>query len=47
MFLYLQMKNSYNSKKGTRNQIAVIYAQGPLYMEGNESNIGQELFSKQ
>ena len=44
---YMQMKNSYNSKKGTRNQIAVIYAQGPIiYGEGNESNIGQEIFSK-
>ena len=44
---YMQMKNSYNSKKGTRNQIAVIYAQGPIiYGEGNDSNIGQEIFSK-
>ena len=44
---YLQMKNSFKYKKGTRNQIAVIYAQGPIiYGEGNESNIGQELFSK-
>ena len=44
---YMQMKNSYNSKKGTRNQIAVIYAQGPIiYGEGNERNIGQEIFSK-
>ena len=44
---YLQMKNSYNFKKGTRNQIAIIYAQGPIiYGEGSESNIGQELFSK-
>jgi len=44
---YMQMKNSYNSKKGTRNQIAIIYAQGPIiYGEGNESNIGQEIFSK-
>ncbi|MDC3050890.1 signal peptide peptidase SppA [Bacteroidota bacterium] len=44
---YVQMKNSYNSKKGTRNQIAVIYAQGPIiYGEGNERNIGQEIFSK-
>ena len=42
---YMQMKNSYNSKKGTRNQIAVIYAQGPIiYGEGNESNIVQEIF---
>ena len=44
---FMQMKNSYNSKKGTRNQIAVIYAQGPIiYGEGNENNIGQEIFSK-
>ena len=44
---YLQMKNSFKYKKGTRNQIAVIYAQGPIiYGEGNETNIGQELFSK-
>ncbi len=44
---YMQMKNSYNFKKGTRNQIAVIYAQGPIiYGKGNESNIGQEIFSK-
>ena len=44
---YLQMKNSFKYKKATRNQIAVIYAQGPIiYGEGNESNIGQELFSK-
>ena len=44
---YEQMKNSNNFKKGTRNQIAIIYAQGPIiYGEGNESNIGQELFSK-
>ena len=44
---YLQIKNSFKYKKGTRNQIAVIYAQGPIiYGEGNESNIGQELFSK-
>ena len=44
---YLQIKNSYNYKKGTRNQIAIVYAQGPIiYGEGNESNIGQELFSK-
>ena len=41
------MKNSFKYKKGTRNQIAVVYAQGPIiYGEGNESNIGQELFSK-
>ena len=44
---YIQMKNSNNYKKGTRNQIAIIYAQGPIiYGKGNESNIGQELFSK-
>ena len=44
---YLQMKNSFKYKKGTRNQIAVIYAQGPIiYGKGNESNIGQEIFSK-
>ena len=44
---YLQIKNNSNFKKGTRNQIAIIYAQGPIiYGEGNESNIGQELFSK-
>ena len=44
---YLQIKNSYNYNKGTRNQIAIVYAQGPIiYGEGNESNIGQELFSK-
>ena len=44
---YLQIKNSFKHKKGTRNQIAVVYAQGPIiYGEGNESNIGQELFSK-
>ena len=44
---YLQIKNTYNYKKGTRNQIAIVYAQGPIiYGEGNESNIGQELFSK-
>jgi len=44
---YMQMQNSKNYKKGSRNQIAIIYAQGPIiYGEGNERNIGQKLFSK-
>ena len=35
------------SKKGVRDRIAVIYAQGPvLYGEGSENIIGQEVFLK-